>query len=65
MNKEVTASKKNNNAGLLLGFLRGSKALFIMSIICSAVTTLVDMMNPQIIRGTIDNAVGGKVFLTG
>ena len=60
MNKEVTASKKNNNAGLLLEFLRGSKALFIMSIICSAVTTLVDMMNPQIIRGTIDNAVGGK-----
>ena len=61
MNKEVTAEKKNNqNMRLLLRFLKGSKALFILSITCSALMTFVDMLNPQIIRGTIDNAIGGK-----
>ena len=44
----------------MLRFLRGSKLLFVLSICCSALTTLVDMLNPQIIRGTIDNAIGGK-----
>ena len=50
----------SGNARLLLRFLKGSKLLFALSILCSALTTLVDMLNPQIIRGTIDNAVGGK-----
>ena len=46
--------------GLLWRFLSGSKLFFVLSILCSALTTLVDMLNPQIIRGTIDNAIGGK-----
>ena len=60
MKDRQTETKKQSNAGLLLRFLRGSKLLFVLSILCSAMTTLVDMLNPQIIRGTIDNAIGGK-----
>ena len=60
MKDQQTKTKKNGNTGLLLRFLRGSKLLFVLSILCSALTTLVDMLNPQIIRGTIDNAIGGK-----
>ncbi len=58
--KNPEKTKKQNHGGLLLRFLRGSKLLFVLSILCSALTTLVDMLNPQIIRGTIDNAIGGK-----
>ena len=58
-NKETT---KLNTADtrLLFRFLKGSKLCFVLSIICSGLTSLVDMINPQIIRGTIDNAIGGK-----
>ncbi len=60
MENQQKKNKKKGNAGLLFRFLRGSKLLFVLSICCSALTTLVDMLNPQIIRGTIDNAIGGK-----
>ena len=61
MKNEVTTSKENNkNTALLFRFLEGSKTLFILSILCSALMTFIDMLNPQIIRGTIDNAIGGK-----
>ncbi|MBQ7465745.1 MAG: hypothetical protein IJS55_04410, partial [Oscillospiraceae bacterium] len=53
-------SKTMHNNRLLLQFLKGSKALFGLSICCSALTTLVDMMTPQVVRLTIDNAIGGK-----
>ena len=58
--KEKQTKQGKGNVRLLFRFLKGSKLLFILSVICSAVTTLVDMLNPQIIRGTIDNAIGGK-----
>lgn len=41
-------------------FMRGSGSFFLISIVAAGLTTLVDMLNPQIIRGTIDNAIGGK-----
>ena len=56
----VNAKHNNSNMELLLRFLRGSKLLFVLSILCSTLMTFVDMLNPQIIRGTIDNAIGGK-----
>ena len=60
-NKKSTDKRiKKSNGKLLLEFLRGSKLLFVLSIFCSALMTLVDMLNPQIVRGTIDNAIGGK-----
>ena len=59
-NQIQNAKLNKSNIGLLVDFLKGSKLLFVLSIFCSALTTLVDMLNPQIIRGTIDNAIGGK-----
>ena len=41
-------------------FMRGSGSFFLISVLAAGMTTLVDMLNPQIIRGTIDNAIGGK-----
>nr|MCR4805406.1 ABC transporter ATP-binding protein [Clostridia bacterium] len=55
-----TKQNKKNNTGLLLSFLKGSKLLFVLSILCSALMALVDMINPQIIRMAIDNCLGGK-----
>lgn len=45
---------------LILEFLKGSKRYFALSILMTAVTALADMINPQIIRATIDNAIGGN-----
>jgi ATP-binding cassette subfamily B protein len=60
MENKPTLKQNNGGTQLLLQFLKGSKLYFVLSIICSAMTTLIDMINPQIIRGTIDNAIGGK-----
>ncbi len=60
MNNTSETNAKRSQSKLLLRFLEGSKLLFVLSIFCSALMTLVDMLNPQIIRGTIDNAIGGK-----
>ncbi|MBP3759808.1 MAG: ABC transporter ATP-binding protein [Firmicutes bacterium] len=60
MQKSTEANVKRSQTKLLLQFLEGSKLLFVLSILSSALMTLVDMLNPQIIRGTIDNAIGGK-----
>ena len=45
---------------LIWRFLKGSKALFILSMICSAVASLGEMIVPQIIRVTVDNVIGGE-----
>ena len=53
---------KNNlrreKAALLLNFLDGSKRFFLLSIISSALTSLIDMINPQIIRVAVDSLTG-------
>ena len=51
---------KASYARLLIQFLKGSKLLFILSVLFSALSSLCEMLNPQIIRATIDNAIGGK-----
>ena len=45
---------------LIWRFLKGSKAFFILSMICSAVASLGEMIVPQIIRVTVDNVIGGQ-----
>ena len=44
---------------LILRFLKGSKALFLLCMLCSALVSLGEMIIPQIIRITIDNVIGG------
>ena len=45
---------------LLWRFLKGAKRYFVVAIFAAAVTALADMLQPQIIRAAIDNALGGK-----
>ncbi len=49
-----------SKAGLIWRFLKGSKALFIISIAMASLTALADMITPQIIRAAVDNAIGGN-----
>ncbi len=51
---------RKGNAKLIWTFLAGSKLLFLGSILSAAVSSLADMLDPQIIRAAIDNAIGGK-----
>ncbi len=44
---------------LILHFLKGSKALFLLCMACSALASLAEMIIPQIIRISIDNVIGG------
>ena len=44
---------------LILYFLKGSKRLFLLTILMACVSALANMLTPQIIRATIDNAIGG------
>jgi len=44
---------------MLRRFLRGSKALFLLSMLASALSALADMIAPQIVRVTVDNVLGG------
>ena len=45
---------------LIWRFLKGSKAMFVVSILLAALTALTDMVMPQIIRAAVDNAIGGN-----
>ena len=47
------------NIRLLLRFLKGSIFLFLMTVLAAGIMALADMINPQIIRMTIDNVLGG------
>ncbi len=43
---------------LILRFLKGSKAFFLICMVCAALSALADMITPQIIRVTVDNILG-------
>ena len=45
---------------LIWQFLKGSKGLFVLSMLMAAVTALSDMITPQIILAAVDNAIGKK-----
>ena len=51
--------KKASRKNLIRRFLRGSKALFALSMLSSVVSALCDMLSPQIVRLAVDNALGG------
>ena len=53
-------NKTSQNLPLLWEFLKGSKRFFLLSILCAGITALADMIQPQIIRAALDNAIGGK-----
>ena len=51
---------KPNRGKLILLFLKGSKAFFIFCMLCAALSSLADMITPQIIRITVDQVLGGQ-----
>ena len=57
LQKQETSVRKLD---LIWRFLRGSKGLFVLSMIAAAMTALADMITPQIIRAAVDNAIGGN-----
>jgi len=55
--------KQKSTKGMLAlvwRFLKGSKTMFVISILMAALTALADMITPQIIRAAVDNAIGGN-----
>ena len=58
--KTEKKAERKAHAKLLLTFLIGSKRFFIGSIIAALFYSLCDMLDPQIFRAAIDNAIGGK-----
>lgn len=53
-------TKSSGSSRLLWNFLRGSKLMFVISMLSAALAALADTVSPQIIRAAIDNAIGGK-----
>ncbi len=45
---------------LIWRFLKGSKGMFVLSMVLTGVMSLADMITPQILRAAVDNAIGGK-----
>ena len=60
MRKNKHDTQKREKLSLLWHFLKGSKRYFLAAILSAGVTALADMLQPQIIRAAIDNAIGGK-----
>ena len=63
MTKEEKTTKKRDkraNLRVLAKFLRSSWHIFIFGVLAAAAMSLVEMINPQIIRVTIDNVIGGE-----
>ena len=57
-NKQTTGNSKT--LSLLWRFLKGSKRYFLASVLFAGITAFADMLSPQIIRATVDCAIGGK-----
>ncbi len=57
-----TENKQNkpNNAALIWDFLRGSKRWFVVAILSAALSSLAEMINPQIIRIALDHVIGSS-----
>ena len=50
-------TEKKEKLQLLWRFLDGSKKYFLFSILAASVTALADMINPQLIRYTVDTVI--------
>ena len=57
-NQEQTNQSRLHRAGLIWQFLKGSRWFFLLCMLCAAVSTLADMVTPQIIRVTVDQVLG-------
>lgn len=56
----VAPEKGRKKLAVIWQFLKGCRALFGVSILSAGIMALADMINPQIIRAAVDNAIGGN-----
>ena len=57
-NTENKQQNTRSKGALIWGFLRGSKRYFVVAILAAAVSSLSEMINPQIIRIALDHVIG-------
>lgn len=57
--------KEMSKTQLIWRFLKGSKGMFVLSMLMASLTALADMITPQIIRVTVDNVIGGAEMEAG
>ena len=60
MKKQQKQQNELTSAGLVWFFLRGSKRWFVLAAIFASLVSLLELLNPQIIRFTVDSVLGGK-----
>ena len=58
MTDQKNKTTKYTKISLILEFLQGSKKYFVTSILSAIVVTTLDMLNPQLIRNTVDGIIG-------
>ena len=58
-NIQASPPRRRGRGKLIWSFLKGSKAMFLLCMVCAAVSALAGMIIPQIIRITVDNVIGG------
>ena len=52
--------QKHDRSGVFRGFLRGTWATFILAVVMSVTAAFAEMLQPQIIRAAVDNALQGS-----
>lgn len=57
-----TQTKQYTKISLILDFLKGSKHYFVISILSAMAVTGLDMLNPQLIRTTVDSIIGSEAL---
>ena len=60
MKTNETPQKELTKAGLVWIFMRGSKRWFALAAVFTSLVSLLELLNPQIIRFTVDSVLGGK-----
>ena len=60
MASNEASPQKREKLSLLWQFLKGAKRYFLVTVLAAGVTSLADMLQPQIIRAAVDCALGGK-----
>lgn len=60
MQSNEASPQKREKLSLLWQFLKGAKRYFFVTVLAAGVTSLADMLQPQIIRAAVDCALGGK-----
>ena len=57
---KTNEKQAKNSAALIWDFLHGSKRFFVVAILSAAVSSLAEMVNPQIIRIALDHVIGSQ-----